>query len=403
MICGLLGRKLGHSYSPAIHHLMADYAYELYEREPEDVADFIKNGRWDGLNVTIPYKKTVFPLCDEVSETARRMGSVNTLVRRADGTIYGDSTDPFGFEYLLRRHGFDPAGKKALILGSGGASASVLEVLDRLGAHSVVISRSGEDNYQNLERHSDAALIVNATPVGMYPHNGESPVDLSLFPQCRAAADLIYNPARTAFLLQAEQLGIPAANGLTMLVAQAKRSCEQFTGQALEDDVIERVTERLSRDMRSVALIGMPGCGKTTVAQRLSQRTGRPVVDVDALIAERAGCSIPDIFAREGEEGFRRRETAVLDEVGRQSGAIISTGGGCITRPENYALLHQNSLIVWIQRDLGKLAREGRPLSQGNLQAMYEARAPLYAAFADIQADNNGDIEQTLRQIEACL
>ena len=401
MRAGLLGRKLGHSYSPAIHCLMADYEYKLYEREPEDVEDFIKNGPWDALNVTIPYKKTVFLLCDETSDVAQRMGSVNTIVRRADGTIYGDNTDPYGFEHLLKANGVDPAGKKALVLGSGGASLSVCEVLHRLGAHYIVISRSGADNYENIGRHADAYLIVNATPVGMYPNNGVSPVDLAMFPDCRAAVDLIYNPARTAFLLQAEERGILAANGLDMLVAQARRSCEVFTGRALEDGVIERIVRTLSNDMRNVVLIGMPGCGKTTVARRLSERTGRPVVDADALIAERAGCTIPEIFAQSGEEGFRRLETAVLQDVGKCSGAIIATGGGCVTRPENYAPLHQNGLIVWLRRSVASLAREGRPLSTGDLNTMYERRAPLYAAFADCIADNNASVEETVRQIEA--
>lgn len=401
MRAGLLGRKLGHSYSPAIHRLMADYEYKLYEREPEDVEDFIKNGPWDALNVTIPYKKTVFPLCDEVSDMAGRMGSVNTIVRRADGTIYGDNTDPYGFEHLLWTNHVDPAGKKALVLGSGGASLSVCEVLKRLGANYVVISRSGADNYTNLDRHADAYLIVNATPVGMYPNNGASPVDLAMFPSCRAAVDLIYNPARTAFLLQAEALGIPAANGLDMLVAQARRSCEVFTGHALEDNVIERIVRALTNEMRNIVLVGMPGCGKTTVARLLSERTGRPVVDADALIAGRAGCTIPEIFAQDGEEGFRRLETAVLQDVGKRSGAIIATGGGCVTRPENYAPLHQNGLIVWLKRDIDCLPREGRPLSQGDLHEMYVRRAPLYAAFADCTADNNGAAEETVRQIEA--
>ena len=390
MHCGLLGQKLSHSYSPAIHSLLGDYEYKLYETEPENVEAFLQKGDFDALNVTIPYKKRAAALCDELSETARAIGSVNTIVRRADGTIYGDNTDPYGFEHLLRTNHVDPAGKKALVLGSGGASLSVCEVLERLGANHVVISRSGADNYTNLGRHADAYLIVNATPVGMYPNNGARPVDLALFPKCRAAVDLIYNPARTAFLLQAEALGIPAANGLDMLVAQARRSCEVFTGRALEDGVIKRIVRALTNEMRNVVLVGMPGCGKTTVARLLSEETGRPVIDADALIAERAGCSIPEIFARDGEEGFRRLETAVLQEVGRRSGAIIATGGGCVTRPENYAPLHQNGLIVWLKRDIDRLPREGRPLSQGDLHVMYDRRAPLYAAFADCAADNNG-------------
>ena len=231
--CGLLGRKLGHSYSPAIHAAFGDYEYRLYEKEPEELDAFLTGGSFDGLNVTIPYKKDVIPYCAELSETARRIGSVNTIVRRADGTLFGDNTDAFGFACEISAAGIDPAGKKALVFGSGGASAAVCDVLRQMGANVTVISRSGSDNYENLDRHADAQLLVNTTPLGMFPNNGASPVDLSRFPACQGVLDVVYNPARTALLLQAEALGIPHAGGLVMLVAQAARSSERFTGAAI--------------------------------------------------------------------------------------------------------------------------------------------------------------------------
>ena len=236
MKCGLLGEKLAHSYSPAIHAMLADYEYRLYEKSPAELEDFLLRGDWDSLNVTIPYKKAVIPFCAELSETARRCGSVNTLLRLPGGGLRGENTDADGFSYLLRSLGFDPAGKKALIFGSGGAAATLRAVLEAQGAAEIVtVSRRGEDNYDNLSRHGDAQLVVNATPVGMFPHNGEAVASLALFSRCEAAADLIYNPARSALLMEAERLAIPCANGLGMLVAQARRSCELFLGAAIED------------------------------------------------------------------------------------------------------------------------------------------------------------------------
>ena len=316
--CGLLGEKLGHSYSPEIHKMLAGYEYRLYERRAEELESFIRGGEWDGLNVTMPYKKAVLPLCDELGERARLSGSVNTLVRRADGSIYGDNTDMFGFESLLRVNGIDPAGMKALVLGNGGACASVRAVLDSLGAETVVISRRGEDNYNNLERHRDAGIIVNTTPLGMYPKNGAQAVDLTAFSDCRAVLDIVYNPARTALLLQAEELGIKHAGGLHMLVAQAKRSSELFTGARIDDNEIGRIERALMHRMMNIVLVGMPGCGKTTVAGIIGRMTCRPVQDVDTMIEQRAGITIPEIFARSGEEGFRKIETQIITEAGAE-------------------------------------------------------------------------------------
>ena len=404
MKCGLLGRTLGHSYSPAIHAQLGDYEYALYEKEPEALEDFLLHGDFTGLNVTIPYKKAVVPYCARLSETAQLLGSVNTLLRLPGGTLYGDNTDYDGFLSLVRQSGVEVTGKKALVLGSGGASVTVQAVLRSLGAQVVVISRSGKDNYENLARHADAAIIANTTPVGMYPRNGESPIDLAAFPRCEAVYDIVYNPQRTALMLQAEALGIPAFGGLHMLVAQAKRASEIWQGKSIPDTETTRIRSLLEAQMQNIVLVGMPGCGKTTVAAALGDALGREVCDSDALITELAGMPIPQIFATQGEEAFRRLETEAIARLSKRSGIILATGGGCVTRAENYPLLHQNSTVVWLQRDLSALPTDGRPLSQsGKLQAMYEQRAPLYARFADVTVDNNGSVEDTVNAIKEAL
>ena len=399
--CGLLGQKLGHSYSPAIHGMLAGYDYQLFEREPEQLEDFLKNGPWDGINVTIPYKKAVLPYCAELSETAQRIGSVNTIVRRPDGSLYGDNTDAYGFESLVGKSGIDVRGKKALVLGSGGASVTVVAVLKALGAESVtVISRSGEDNYNNLDRHADAQIIANTTPVGMYPNNGQAAVDLAQFPQCEGVLDVVYNPARTALLLQAEKLGIPCAGGLYMLVAQAKRSSELFTGSSIPDGEIGRIEKVLSGQMKNIVLVGMPSSGKSTLAAALGETLGRTVYEADALIEQEAGMAIPAIFAQYGEGHLRALETEILSRLGKLSGAVISTGGGCVTREENYDLLHQNGTIIWLQRGTEKLDKTGRPISlKSDLNELYQKREPMYRRFADAAVDNNGSVEATLKQI----
>ena len=404
MECGLLGRKLGHSYSPQIHACLGNYSYTLFEKEPEEVADFLKNGDFTGLNVTIPYKKTVIPYLDELSPAAEKLGAVNTVVRREDGTLFGHNTDYFGFASLLKRSGLNVAGKKVLVLGSGGASVTVKAALEQLGADVTVISRSGPDDYGHLDRHADAQIIANTTPVGMYPHNGAAAVDLRLFPQCEGVLDIVYNPARTALLLQAEELGIPHAGGLSMLVAQAKRSSEQFTGTVIGDEALERVERTVNHRLRNIILIGMPGSGKSAVAAALGKALGREVVEADELISQRAGMSIPEIFARSGEETFRKLETEVLAEQGKRSGIILSTGGGCVTRPENYPLLHQNGTIFRLTRDLAKLPTEGRPVSQAtDLAQLCARREPLYRRFADVTVSNDGALEVTVQTIKEAL
>ncbi len=389
MNCGLLGEKLGHSYSPMIHSHLGDYSYQLFEKKPDEVTDFLENGNFFGLNVTIPYKKTVMPHC-VLTDCAKAVGAVNTIVRR-DGQLVGHNTDYFGFQTMVRSTKLSVSGKKVLVLGSGGASNTAVAVLRDLGANVIIISRSGENNYENLHLHQDAALIVNTTPVGMYPHVGISPVDLDLFPCLEGVLDVIYNPARTKLLLDAQKRGLVTCNGLLMLVAQAKESAEWFTGHPLSDDVIPKIHRLLEQQMHNIVLIGMPGSGKSTVGRLLADRAGKALVDADCEIEKLAGMSIPEIFAQQGEPGFRALETQVLSDLGKRSGLIIATGGGCVTRAENYPLLHQNGTIFCLERALDALPTDGRPLSQATcLTEMYKVRKPLYERFADHTIENNG-------------
>ena len=402
MRCGLLGRKLGHSYSPQIHGFLGDYSYELFEKEPEQLADFLKHGEFSGINVTMPYKKDVAALCDSLSERAQMLGAVNTVVRQPDGTLIGHNTDYFGFQSMLRKTGLNVCEKKVLVLGSGGASVTAVAVLSSMGARVTVISRSGENRYDNLQKHADASVIVNATPVGMYPNVGVSPVDLDIFPHLEGVLDVVYNPARTQLLLDAQARGLICENGLWMLVAQAKESAEWFAGRKIDDSVIEMIHSKLRKQMENLILIGMPGCGKSTVGAALAKLLGKTFVDADAEIVQRAGISIPEIFEAGGEATFRKLESQVLADLGMCSGLVIATGGGCVTRKENYPSLHQNGRILWIQRELGQLPTEGRPLShRDQLAHMYQIREPLYAAFADNRFLNDGSVDKLVNEIIA--
>ncbi len=392
---GLLGEKLGHSFSPQIHALLGDYEYKLFEVAPENLGDFLRSGTFKGLNVTIPYKKAVMPYLAEISENAKAIGSVNTITVLPNGTLRGDNTDYDGFLYLVRRSGVSVAGKKALVLGTGGASLPVKKVLSDLGAREIVsISRTGENNYQNLDKHFDADLLVNTTPVGMYPNNLQSPLSLDGFAHLSGVLDIVYNPQKTKLVLDAEQRGIPAFSGLTMLVAQAKRAAELFLQTKIDDRKNDEIYETLSRQMKNIVLVGMPGCGKSTVGKALAKRLSRPFFDADEEIVRRAGKPIPEIFQAEGEAGFRKIETEVLFDLCRQSGAVIATGGGAVTVPKNHDILRQNSLVVFINRDIAVLPTAGRPLSEQNdLHEMFRHRLPLYRAVCDYEVDGNDKIQ----------
>lgn len=387
---GLIGEKLGHSFSPAIHKRLGSEQYDLFELKPEELGPFLQKGNFDGLNVTIPYKKAVIPYLDELTDQAKRIGSVNTIVRRADGTLLGHNTDYDGFLYMLHSAGAEIKGKKCLILGTGGASLTVYTVLKDLEAGEIVyISRTGENNYQNLDRHADAQIIVNSTPVGMWPDTGKAPLDIGLFPKLEGVFDLIYNPARTQILLDAERRGLMAVNGLGMLVAQAKAANERFRDITIPDEAVDEITASMEKQSKNLLLVGMPGCGKTTIGKCLAQRLGRPLVDTDEEIVKKIGCTIPEYFASHGEEEFRKREHEVLREVAGRSGQVIATGGGIVTRPENMDPLRENSVVIFLRRDIDKLPTHGRPLSQrNNLYDMYAKRKPLYEAVAEITADN---------------
>ena len=400
-VYGLLGRKLGHSWSVPIHTALGCQGYRLIELEPGELEGFLEQPNIGGLNVTIPYKRDVMPFCDVIAPMARAIGSVNTLTRRADGKLYAFNTDAAGFCWMAERAGISFAGKKVLVLGSGGASLTAQACAKQLGAREVVvISRSGPDNYNNLDRHADADIVVNTTPVGMFPNTGASPADLTVFPNCSGVLDVVYNPRRTALLLQAEALGIPCSDGLPMLVAQAKAAEEHFFEKSIPDSENQRILAQLRRETCNIVLIGMPGSGKTTVGQALAELTGREAIDIDQRIVERSGRPIPEIFAQEGEAAFRALEREETAEAGKLSGKIILTGGGVVKDPRNYGSLHQNGRIYHLVRDLDLLPTEGRPLSQATpLATLWAERAPLYARFRDIEIGNNGSAQETAQGI----
>lgn len=391
---GLIGAHLKHSYSKEIHAKFGDYQYDMIEVKPDALKALIESDDYGGFNVTIPYKKTVKALCDELSDEALRIGSVNTIVKEF-GKVKGYNTDYFGFNYMLDRNKIEIEGKKCLVLGNGGASAMVQTALrDRKASEVVVISRKGEDNYRNLSKHYDAEIIVNATPVGMYPDNGRSLVDISKFPNLSGAVDLIYNPNKTKFILDADMHGIPCCGGLSMLVAQAKQSSELFQKKEIDDEEIESVIFDLRTDMLNTVLIGMPGAGKTYLGRKIAERDHRKFIDLDDLIVEHEGMSIPDIFDEKGEDYFRNLETELLRETSKQTGIVLACGGGIVKRKANYPLLKQNGRIIWVKRDLNKLETKGRPLSRTTpLQQLYDERKEAYEAWSDYFIDNNPDFE----------
>lgn len=403
---GLIGEKLGHSFSKIIHEKLADYTYDLIPLSLEELDVFMRKKEFSAINVTIPYKETVIPYLDEVDPKAAKMGAVNTVVQR-QGKLFGYNTDYFGFRYMLEHNHIQIAGKKVLVLGRGGASKAVIAVLEDMGAAEIhTIYYKIAENTISYETcyalHTDAQVIVNTTPVGMYPNSGCSPIDLTPFTNLEAVADVVYNPLRTRLVLDAEEKGLQAIGGLEMLVGQAKYAVEIFLDQSLPDNAIELVHNELMAERRNLVLIGMSGCGKTTLGKLAAEKLGKTFVDTDAEIIKRIGMSIADYFAAYGEDSFRQVESEVIQEISAQNNLVISTGGGVVKDPENIRWLKGNGTVIWIQRDPELLeSGHGRPLvpNQEAVRKLLKERLPLYTAASEAIIENNENEEEALQKI----
>ena len=392
---GLIGGRVEHSYSPMIHSKFGDYQYDLLQTAPEELEARLRDTEYSGFNVTIPYKIDVMQYCDEVSDEATKIGSVNTIVRDENGKLKGYNTDYFGFRYMMEDAEISVTGRKCVVLGSGGASRTVQAVLKDLDAEEIiVVSRTGENNYDNLEKHHDAEIVINTTPVGMYPDNLHPLVNIEEFFNCKGVMDLIFNPHRTKLILDAQRLGIPAAGGMDMIVAQAWEASELFQGIELDRDLIPIVIDEVKREKMNTVLIGMPGSGKTFLGKTMAQSRGKEFVDIDDIIEEREGMSIPEIFDQKGEGYFRKVETAILEETCKKTGLVIATGGGVVKKRGNRDIIRQNSVVIWVKRDLDKLAKDGRPLSLSTpLEQLYEERKDAYDSWSDYFINNNQEMK----------
>lgn len=400
---GLLGRTLGHTYSPMIHNALGNPQYTIFEVEPTDVQTFFQNPDLQGLNITIPYKVDAMHACDHLSDIAKSIGCVNTMVRQADGTWYGTNTDYDGFLATLAWSHIDVTGKDAVILGDGASSKTVHVALERLGACTIThISRHTEPTYESIHNfHETTQIIINCTPVGMYPHCPNQSVHLAPFKRLEGIIDLVYNPHRTGILLEAESLAIPHVNGLVFLLAQAIAASSLFLHRTYDESILSNLYKQFRRDQENIVLIGMPGSGKSTIGEALATLTGRTLIDIDQRITEEVG-SISDYILTHGEPTFRTIESKIIADVGKQTGLIISTGGGAVTIAENFAPLRQNGRIYEIYRPLEELDTTGRILSSGGierLQQLYTERAPLYATFRQVQVVNNGTPESVSQKI----
>ncbi len=392
----LIGKKLGHSFSKIIHEKMG-YEYDLVELKEEEVKDFVLSRKYKGFNVTIPYKKTVMPYLDFIDEEAKAIGSVNTIIEK-DGKLCGYNTDIYGMEYAFKYASIEIKDKKVIILGSGGTFETANYLAHKWGAKEVVrISRSGEDNYENISKHYDANIVINTTPVGMYPNNQDCLIDLKNFKNLEGFFDAIYNPLNTNMLLDAQEIlkGTRCSNGLRMLVAQAKKARDLYFNTKMDDNIIEKILEGINMSKINIVLMGMPGSGKSSVGNALARKMGRPFIDTDEVIIEREGLHTSKIIEQKGEAYFRDRETEVVMEVAKLQGYVIATGGGVVLREENMKALKQNGIVVFLDRNILNLSKDGRPLSQGKdaLQQLYKERIDLYTKYADITADSNIPVE----------
>ena len=400
---GLIGEKRPHSYSKIIHEMLGRYEYELCPMSEEEMRAFMTAADFDGINVTIPYKEKVIPYLYHIDDNARRIGAVNTVVNR-DGKLYGYNTDCTGVKDTLRRAGFSMAGRKVAVLGTGGTSKTVSCVCRELGAGVACVSRTPDGKsigYGELEAYGPD-FIVNATPVGMYPQTGRSPVPPSALDGVSGVFDVIYNPLRTSLMLDAQERGIPAAGGLYMLVSQAMRAAELFTGEPVSDAETEAVYKTLLSRTENIVLTGMPGSGKTTVGKMIAEKLGRAFYDTDSLAAERVG-PVPDYIRAHGEPAFRDVEEAVIEELASKArGAVIATGGGAVLREQNVKALARNGRIIYIKRDIDKIVPDvTRPLSSDRaaLEKRYAERKKIYEDTADYIVENNGSAPECAAEI----
>lgn len=404
---GLIGEKLGHSFSKDIHERIADYTFDLIPLSKEEFKTFMEKKEFTALNVTIPYKKDVIPYLDEMDEHAKAIGAVNTIVNR-DGKLKGYNTDFTGFLYMVKKHNVHMEGKKVLIIGNGGASAAIQAVVQHESAGSMVIvdvvPGNGAISYDEMfSSHLDAEIIINTSPIGMYPRIGNAPIDISMFHKCEAVLDVIYNPILTRLCFEAQEMDIKRVNGLEMLIAQAKQSVEFFLDKSIDDQIIDDIYQDMLRERCNIVLIGMPSAGKTTIGKMLENRMQKEFIDLDDIIIEKAGKSIPEIFEESGEAGFRAIETEAAIEVSKLNNKIIATGGGTIKHKVNMDYLRQNGITIFIDRDVDKLISSdpNRPLSKSTdaLEKMHAERLPLYQKYAAYVAVNNSDIESTVTEI----
>lgn len=401
MQCGLIGENLSHSYSKLIHNKLGNYEYKLCSICPDELESFVKSKNFEGLNVTMPYKKTVMKYCDELDSIAQKTGSVNTLAFK-DGVLKGYNTDYFGLDYALKRSKVSLKNKKVIILGNGGVSATVQVLAHDLGAKEVLVCSSRSSfNYKNIYDRSDAEIIINATPVGMYPHSEEKLIDLTKFKNLSGFADLIYNPFYTRLMLDAKKMGVSVCGGFAMLVAQAKASSEIFMNAKLEDSLIEKVINEIYFKKANIVLIGMPGSGKTTIAKILAEKIEKKFIDSDFEIEKLCGFSIPEIFKIKGENEFRKTENEILKKICQETGIVFSTGGGAVLAENAYEILKQNAEIYWIKRDLSLLEISGRPLSKNSneIEKIYEKRKPIYEKFCDKIIQNSSTAENAAQNI----
>lgn len=393
---GLIGEHLTHSYSCEIHAQIADYEYELHELKPSELGEFLTKREFNAINVTIPYKQDVIPYLDEISETAKRIGAVNTIVNRG-GRLYGDNTDLPGMLALAKHIGIDMKGRKVLILGTGGASKTGHALAEYMGAESVYyVSRSGKNGSVTYEQavteHSDAQVIINATPVGMFPKQDGRPIDISAFPKLEGVLDAIYNPLRTNLVLDAQEKGIPAEGGLYMLSAQAVHAAAVFQDIPLDESLVDKAFKSVKNDKQNIVLIGMPSSGKTTVGKILSEKCGKELADTDEYIVKKIGMPISDFFARFGEAEFRKIEKETVAELAATGGKVIATGGGAVLDPENVRSLKQNGVLVFLDRKVENLiATDDRPLAsrRSALEKLYAERYDIYCAAAEVHIDAN--------------